>query len=80
MERHPLWDPPARPFCRPPTSIPIHHRAAGTCWDHPSPGTGTLEDGTASGAHVGQWGSSQAVLVLLGLRDKTGDHIQARPP
>lgn len=46
-------------------------------WEHPSPGTGTLGDGTASRAHR-QWGSSQAILVLRGLSDKTEDDIQAR--
>lgn len=37
MERHPLWDSPARPFCRPPTSIAIHHCPAGTLLGPPLP-------------------------------------------
>lgn len=81
MERYPLWDPPARPFCRPPTSISIHHRPSGTLPGPP----------LSWHWHAGRWvcftcpramGSSQAVLVLLGLSDKTEDDIQARerPP
>ena len=70
MERHPLWYPAARPFCRPPTSIPIHHHPAGTLVELPRLGWGRGH-GAASGAHE-QWGSPEAALALLGLSDKRG--------